>query len=234
MNDSLRRYYEARCWEGGFPARCSMALPRRQLAGKRIVNVGCRRGKGTYKLSELAGPEGFVIGVDWNRRFVEAARAGVPRALERSCLPVCNMEFREGFPEDLAGAGIVGDWADFVYVNSSLALFADPPRALRECQRVLAPRGTLLAEVVVAEAGTTQARASVVEAARQIPNAVQAAPAHDELMGWLADAGFQAPIIREEHEVAADRGRVFDHRVPTVPGDDFTYRLIAFEARKPR
>ena len=42
------------------------------------------------------------------------------------------------------------------------------------------------------------------------------------------------PALREEHEVAADRGSVFDHRVPTVPGDDATYRLVALEARKPR
>lgn len=232
-DDLLRRYYDGRSWEAGFPARCHMELPRRQLDGKRILNVGCRRGKGTYKLSELVGPTGYVIGVDWNAPFVEAARAGIPRALERSHLPRSNMEFRVGFPENLAAAGIAGQWADFVYMNSSLALFAFPSRALAECQWALVPGGVLLLETVVAIPGDAERRA-VVEAARAVPNAVQAAPTRDELMGWLVDAGFQMPLMREEHDIEPDRGSVFDHRIPTVPADDATYRVIALEARKPR
>lgn len=233
MNELLRRYYDERSWEGGFPARCHMELPRRRMSGMRVVNVGCRRGKGTYKLSELVGPEGFVVGVDWVPRFIDEARAGIPRALRRSCLPVCNMAFRVGFPEDLRAADIVDGWADFVYVNSSLALFADPARAIAECHRALAPNGVLMVEAVVATPGNAE-RNRLVEAAREIPNAVQAAPTRETLMGWLADAGFQVPSLREEHEVAPDRGGVFDHRVPTVPGDDASYLLVAFEARKPR
>ena len=122
------------------------------------------------------GEGGFVVGVDWNEAFVEAARAGVLRALERSGLSRCNMAFSVGFPEDLAAAGIEDGWADFVYLNSSLSLFASPSRALEECCRVLAPGGVLLAEVPVAVPGGAD-RAAVVAAARALPNAVQAAPA---------------------------------------------------------
>ena len=150
-SDELQQYYAELACDGGFEARCHMELPERSLVGARIVNVGCRRGKGTYKLSEQVGEGGFVVGVDWNEAFVEAARAGVPRALERSGLSRCNMAFRVGFPEDLAAAGLEEGWADFVYLNSSLSLFASPARALRECGRVLAPGGVLLAEVPVAE-----------------------------------------------------------------------------------
>ena len=143
-SDELQQYYAELACDGGFEARCHMELPERSLVGARIVNVGCRRGKGTYKLSEQVGEGGFVVGVDWNEAFVEAARAGVPRALERSGLSRCNMAFRVGFPEDLAAAGLEEGWADFVYLNSSLSLFASPARALRECGRVLAPGGVLL------------------------------------------------------------------------------------------
>lgn len=149
--DTLRRHYESLPCEGGFESRCHMELPERSLVGARIVNVGCRRGKGSYKLSEQVGVGGFVIGIDWNEAFVEAAWAGVPWALERSGLSRCNMAFRCGFPEDLAAAGIEEGWADFVYLNSSLPLFASPARALRECYRALVPGGVLLAEVPVAE-----------------------------------------------------------------------------------
>ena len=54
-NDALQRHYENLACEGGFEARCHMELPERSLVGARVVNVGCRRGKGTYKLSEQVG-----------------------------------------------------------------------------------------------------------------------------------------------------------------------------------
>ncbi|EOS52319.1 methyltransferase domain-containing protein [Adlercreutzia caecimuris] len=233
-DDALRRHYDGLPREGGFPARCHMELPRRTLSGARVVNVGCRRGKGCYKLSELVGPTGRVTGIDWRPPLIDEARAGVSAALERSRMPRSNMTFAVAYPEQLRSA-VAPESADYVYLNSSLALFADPLRALRECWAVLAPAGTLLLECAVAESeGPSAARALTVEAARHLGNAVQAAPSRAQLMGWLAEAGFMAPVLREEHEVAADRGSVFDHRVPTVPGDDATYRLVALEARKPR
>lgn len=227
-NDELQRYYDGLGCEGGFEARCHMELPGRSLAGARVVNVGCRRGKGTYKLSEQVGEGGFVVGVDSNEAFVEAARAGVSRALDRSSLSRCNMAFRVGFPEDLAAVGVEEGWADFVYLNSSLSLFASPARALRECCRILAPGGMLLAEVPVAAPGGAD-RAAIVEAARALPNAVQAAPTFEELLTWLAAAGFAEPVIRDERPLAPEEGSAPDRPAPTVPGDDGTYRLLSLE-----
>lgn len=242
-SDELRQHYDGLACEGGFEARCHMELPGWSLVGAHVVNVGCRRGKGTYKLSEQVGEGGFVVGVDWNEAFVEAARAGVPRALERSGLSRCNMAFRVGFPEDLAAAGLEEGWADFVYLNSSLSLFTSPARALRECGRVLAPGGVLLAEVPVAEpngkgrAGDADFavdanRAAVVEAARALPNAVQAAPTFEELLAWLATAGFSEPVIRSERPLSPEEGSAPDRPVPTVPGDDATYRLLSLEGAR--
>lgn len=227
----LRNYYDGLACESGFESRCHMELPEWSLVGARIVNVGCRRGKGSYKLSEQVGADGFVIGVDWNEAFVEAARAGVPKALERSGLSRCNMAFRCGFPEDLAAAGIEEGWADFVYLNSSLPLFASPARALRECYRVLAPGGMLLAEVPVAVPGGAD-RAAVVAAARVLPNAVQAAPTFEELLAWLAAAGFAEPVVGDERPLAPEEGSAPDRPAPTVPGDDGIYRLLSLEVAR--
>lgn len=242
-SDELRQHYDGLACEGGFEARCHMELPEWSLVGAHVVNVGCRRGKGTYKLSEQVGEGGFVVGVDWNEAFVEAARAGVPRALERSGLSRCNMAFRCGFPEDLVAAGIEEGWADFVYLNSSLSLFASPARVLRECCRALVPGGVLLAEVPVAESngegrtGDTDCaadanRADVVAAARALSNAVQAAPTVEELLAWLATAGFAEPVIRGERPLSPDEGSTPDRPAATVPGDDATYRLLSIEASK--
>lgn len=56
-NDELRQYYDGLVCEGGIEARCHMELPGRSLVGARVVNVGCRCGKGTYKLSEQVGAD---------------------------------------------------------------------------------------------------------------------------------------------------------------------------------
>ena len=109
-----------------------MELPERSLVGARIVNVGCRRGKGTYKLSEQVGEGGFVVGVDWNEVLWKRPGRACPGALERSRLSRCNMAFRCGFPRDLVAAGIEG-WARRISsAPEQLAfLFASPARALR-------------------------------------------------------------------------------------------------------
>ena len=170
-DETLRRYYDGLPREGGFPARCHMELPRRTLSGARVVNVGCRRGKGCYKLSELVGPTGRVTGIDWRPSLIDEARAGVSAALERSRMPHSNMTFAVAYPERLRSA-VAPESADYVYLNSSFALFADPLQALRECRAVLVPGGSLLIECAVADSeGSAAARALVVEAARHLGNA---------------------------------------------------------------
>jgi hypothetical protein len=41
--------------------------------GDRILDVGCGFGDTTRRLAELAGPEGFAVGVDASPRFIDAA-----------------------------------------------------------------------------------------------------------------------------------------------------------------
>ncbi len=148
----IERHYAALPREGGFASRCAMALGGVDWAGKHVLDVGCRRGKGAYKLSERVGADGLVVGVDWSPMFVEAAREGVAAALARSGLTASNLEFRQGYPEDLAAAGIADGSQDVVYLNNGFAHFADPAQALRECFRALAPGGLLVLEVVTTTA----------------------------------------------------------------------------------
>lgn len=234
MDERLRRHYEGLPRDGGFAARCAMEVPREALFGARIVDVGCRRGRGCYKLSEFAGPCGRVTGIDWNASFVDEARAGVAGALERSGFSRSNVAFAVGYPEELTRA-VAPESVDYVYLNSSLSLFADPPRALRECCAVLTPGGKLLAECVVADTDAGPAeRALVAHDARRLGNAVQAAPTRADLLAWLVDAGFEAPVVRDGREVRPDEGSVSGRPVPVVEGDAARYRLIALEAMRPR
>ena len=49
--------------------------------GMRCVDLGCGGGEGTFELAELAGPGGFVVGVDMDE--VKLALAGRPRPTRR-------------------------------------------------------------------------------------------------------------------------------------------------------
>lgn len=75
-------------------------------------------------------------------------------------------------------------------------------------------------------------RAAVVAAARALPNAVQAASAVEELLGWLAEAGFSEPIVRGERPLSPDEGSTPDRPAATVPGDDGIYRLLSLEVAR--
>ena len=96
---------------------------------------------------------------------------------------------------------------------------------------MLAPGGVLLAEVPVAAPGSVD-RAAIVEAARALPNAVQAAPTFEELLGWLAEAGFSGPTVRSERPLSPEEGSTPDRPAATVPGDAAAYRLLSLEVAR--
>ncbi|MEC4184444.1 methyltransferase domain-containing protein [Adlercreutzia sp. R21] len=187
MNAVWESHYAGLPAEGGTVSRCFMALEGVAWTGKRVLDVGCRRGKGVFKLSEQVGADGYVVGVDWRSDFVDAARAAAPAALQRSGLPDSNMEFRVAFPEDLAVAGLADASFDVVYLNNVCVLFADPLQALRECARVLVPSGLLVMEAPVAAQNPTEAD---LAAAYAEGDSLKAARPLQQLESWLSDAGF--------------------------------------------
>ncbi len=199
MSAELEAYYAALPREGGLVAQCRMALEGVDLAGKRVLDVGCRRGKGVFKLSEQVGADGYVVGVDWRPDFVDTARAAVPAALRRSGLAASNMEFREAFPEDLAAAGLADASFDVVYLNNVCVLFADPAQALRECARALKADGLFILECPLASEPPSK---EALNDARAKGDSLAVARTRDEVERWLAGAGLDKPSIVATEELA--------------------------------
>lgn len=225
----LATYYRQLPAEGGLVSACHMALGTADLKGKRILDVGCRRGKGAYQLSEAAGPEGFVLGVDWRPAFVEQAQEGVKAALARSGLLVCNLAFRVAYPEDLRDAGIEDGSFDVAYLNNGVTLLCDPVEALRECARALTSEGMLLLEAVVTD---TPQEAALREQARAAGSSVGAALTEEDMRAWLRAAGFSEVAVAERVEVDPAR----DNFEPSAyPGSEpARFFALTFQARKAR
>lgn len=227
-DSGLEAYYRDKKFEFGFSSQCKMTLP--NLAGKRVLDVGCRRGMGVYKLSARVGAEGHVIGVDWVPAYIAEAKAGSAHAQHRNHLRESNMEFHVAYPEDLLAAGIGDCSVDAIYVNNMVNLVLDIDRVLREFNRVLKPGGLLICETVFAEGDRPR---NVREQAREMGNSIQAAGSRGEFYGKLEAAGFGQPESIAEFEVAPNRGVTPEREVEVVPGDEGTsFTEVTLHARK--
>lgn len=216
--DDLVSYYASLPTKDGYDSRCAMQLPG-GLDSQTVLDLGCRKGKGVYKLSDAAGPTGNAIGVDWREEFIDAARAGEEKAAQRNDLPKSNMEFIVAYPEMLDQAGIEEESLDCVYVNSVMNLFYDPAHVFKIIGRLLKPAGLLVCQTVLA-AGPRDA--GVIADARRIGNVVQAAPNRKRLAQWLHNAGMDMPTYEtvDAHPISADAGVDDETKADVVVTDE--------------
>ena len=227
---SIDEYYGDRAHEFGFASMSKMTLP--SLAGKRVLDVCCRRGKGVYKLSAKVGEKGHVIGVDWSPSYIADAKDGEEHAWRKNHLKKSNMEFHVAYPEDLVSAGIGDGMVDVVYINNVVTLLYDIDAALSEFCRVLKPGGLLICETILAD---KERDLEVVAKAREIGNSVQAGRTKDEFFAALSRAGFAEPEIVDEYEVPADQGFKANRSVEVVASDeDVAFSAVALNVRKPQ
>jgi SAM-dependent methyltransferase len=121
---------------------CGSPLPP-ALEGATVLDLGCGSGRDCYVLSKLVGPEGRVIGVDMTPAQLEVARRHRAYHADAFGHVRSNVEFVEGYIEDLAGAGIADESIDVVVSNCVLNLSPDKPQVFAEIWRVLRPGGEL-------------------------------------------------------------------------------------------
>jgi ubiquinone/menaquinone biosynthesis C-methylase UbiE len=146
---------------------CGSPIPP-AIEGCTVLNLGCGAGRDVYLASQLVGPEGYVIGVDMTEAQFEAcltaqltdpdcfvvevdksadqlgvARRHVNSHMERFGYRKPNVDFRQGYFEDLAAFGIADNSIDLVISNYCLNLVPDKERVFAEIFRVLKPGGEL-------------------------------------------------------------------------------------------
>jgi len=103
-------------------------------AGEHVVDLGSGAGFDSFVAGLAVGPKGQVVGVDMTDEMLVKARATATE------IGADNVEFREGFLEDLP---VEDGWADVVISNGVINLCPDKSKAFNEAWRVLKAGGVI-------------------------------------------------------------------------------------------
>lgn len=121
---------------------CGSPIPP-ALEGCTVLDLGCGAGRDVYVVSHLAGPDGFVTGIDMTDEQLEVAERHIETQMRKFGFERPNVEFRKGNIEDLKGIGIRDNSVDVVISNCVINLASDKKRVFSEIFRILKPGGEL-------------------------------------------------------------------------------------------
>jgi arsenite methyltransferase len=129
---------------------CGSPIPA-AIEGCTVLDLGCGSGRDVYLASKLVGPRGQVIGLDMTDEQLAVARRHVESQTRRFGFAAPNVDFRQGYIEDLAASGIADNSVDLVISNCVINLSPDKERVMAEIFRVLKPGGELYFSDVFAD-----------------------------------------------------------------------------------
>ena len=136
--DRAAQDYE-RAWKDQLePAQTRMLALAEIRPGDHVLDIACGTGLVTFRAAEMAGPNGYVVGVDISDEMVGRARQ---RAAE---LALSNVSFERSGAEDLA---IEDSRFDVVLSALGLMYVPDADLAVAEMHRTLKSGGTAAAAV---------------------------------------------------------------------------------------
>ncbi len=129
---------------------CGSPIPP-ELHGRTVLDLGSGSGRDCFLLSKLVGSSGKVFGIDMTNEQLAVARKHLPYHTEKYGYKSPNIEFKQGYIEDLETAGIASSSIDVVTSNCVLNLSPDKKRVFSEIMRVLKPGGELYFSDVFAD-----------------------------------------------------------------------------------
>lgn len=186
QEEILEDYYSTVPQDGEYYSRCEMNLPP-EMAGKRVLDIECRKGKGAYAISDQVVPGGSVIGVDSSKSNIENAIEWAPKSHWAGDKWEETLSFKQGFPENLRVAGIEDNSIDIAIINSVINVVYDRRTALREIFYVLKPGGYLYLSNIFLN---TDLPDYIAESLRRDGGVFGAALTFDDFSDLAQEAGF--------------------------------------------
>ncbi|NOX26302.1 MAG: methyltransferase domain-containing protein [Deltaproteobacteria bacterium] len=187
---------------------CGSPLPP-LIEGCTILDLGCGAGRDVYLAARLAGPDGYVIGVDMTMEQLEVARRNLKSQMARFGYEKPNADFRQGYIEDLRAMNIADNSIDIVISNCVLNLSPDKKAVFSEIFRVLKPGGELIF--------------SDVFTGRRIPVELHNDPVlHGEC---LAGAMYREDFRRLLLDIGCRDFRIISHRRIALDNDEIAAKI---------
>jgi arsenite methyltransferase len=121
---------------------CGLSIPS-QLAGKRVLDLGCGAGRDCYVLSQLVGKSGYVLGVDMTTEQLAVAHKHQDFHQQQFGYEQGNTEFKQAYIEQLDTLALPDNSFDIIVSNCVINLSPDKDAVFREAYRLLKPGGEL-------------------------------------------------------------------------------------------
>lgn len=119
---------------------CGLVAPA-VLEGARVLDLGSGSGRDCYLLAQLVGSQGQVVGVDMTTEQLAVANAH--RQYHAEQFGFANVEFHQGYIENLDALGLSDASFDVIVSNCVINLSPDKDSVLREAYRLLKKGGEL-------------------------------------------------------------------------------------------
>ena len=216
-DDVLARYYG-----------CGLVVPD-ELAGARVLDLGCGAGRDVYLLAQLVGETGEVVGVDMTDEQLAVAREHAEYHRQAFGYAASNVRFEKGYLEALDTLDLAAGSFDVVISNCVINLCTDKPKVLADVARLLKPGGEFYFSDVYAD--------------RRLPEAVATDPVlYGECLGgalyWndfehmAARVGFGDPRLVESRRLTVDN-KTLEAKLGNARFYSATYRLFNIDALEP-
>ena len=129
---------------------CGFVAPE-HLQGAHVLDLGCGAGQDVYVLAQMVGSKGRVVGVDMTDEQLDVARRHVDWHKKKFGFCCSNVEFKQGYIEELDKLGLEPASFDVIVSNCVINLSPDKAAVLNGARSLLKPGGEMYFSDVYAD-----------------------------------------------------------------------------------